>query len=449
MDLLHTPNVLPSIKKDSKSNFSRILFVLFLIACIVVVIYRLIYWDNNYTINYTQDFQKTIGKINKKVTFGFKIRDNVNSYELEYFDSLNEKIDNNLIKRCDSNLKEIKDNETNDDDFFCFINYPIIGSNMTNHILKLHIKAKDKKSLKSERIPLIVKFIEPTIKHKDDNPFDYSELYEMIYFYNLESASSYRKYIKIINYKSKGFFKTSNYDSAYLEDYEDLSKMNALEDDNMIGSFRFSLSKKKDIFERKYLNWCDFPLDIISNLISIMGIFSFISLIFINPNDNLRIFYTLKQKKPSLFQPTSKLINDFYHKKNRDIPTNDELNIPDKIECKDKLKYFFSYYFCCDCCKKRELKAIDDFINEKLIINDTFENLIIEEIKYKFLEKKIDRIASNGIPPENRNSNNSIYNYLEPTLHDEFPNYEAEEIRIKIREIIDEKFKFPLPPVTT
>ena len=76
----------------------------------------------------------------------------------------------------------------------------------------------------------------------------------MTYFYDIGSATSYRKY----NYKSEGFFKTTDYDSAYLEDYEDLAKINTDGNDTMIGSFRFSLSKKKDIFERKYVVWYDF-----------------------------------------------------------------------------------------------------------------------------------------------------------------------------------------------
>ena len=115
---------------------------------------------------------------------------------------------------------------------------------MTNHLIKVYLKSNDKKSLGMDKIPLIVKFIEPSIKHDEEDPFDYSDLYEMKYFYDIGSATSYRKYIKVINYKSEGFFQTTNYDSTYLEDYENLSKIKD-ENNEMIGSFRFSLSKKK------------------------------------------------------------------------------------------------------------------------------------------------------------------------------------------------------------
>ena len=449
LDILHTPNPLPSLKKNTKSNFSIVLFVVLIITSIIYIIYRLINISKEYTINYTQNFQETVGKINKKITFGFKIGDNMDNYiKLEYYDSFNERIDDSLIKRCDSNLKEIKGDESSEENFFCFIDYPIRGSNLTNHIIKMHLKYKDQKP-QIKRIPLIVKFIEPTIKHEKDNPFDYSELYEMLYFYDVGSATSYRKFIKVINYKTNGIFTDSNYDSAYLEDYEDISKVISLdEDDKMIGSFRFSLSKKKDIFERKFTNWWDFILDVISKLISIMGILSFCSLIMINPNDNLRIFYSLQEKKPSLYEPTSTIINEFWHEKNKNEDPNNNIVIPKKIKCKDKCKFLFGYYFCCcESCKKKELKVIDDFINEKLIINDTFENLIFEEIKNKYLKEKIKRIKDNtDIPEENRNSRNAIYNYLEPRLHNEFQNYSTEEIKIKIREIINEMYKSNLLP---
>ena len=218
MDFLHTPNPLPSLKKNTKSIFGAILFVLFIISSIVYSIYHSINLTKEYTINYTQDFQETVGKINKKITFGFKIRENITNIELDYYDSFNERINDDLIKICDSNLKEIKGDEENEDNFYCLIDYPIKGSDLTNHIVKIHLKYKDKKP-EIKRIPLIVKFIEPTIQDGEDDPFDYSQLIEMLYFFDIGSATSYRKFIKIINYKSNGIFTDSNYDSAYLEDY--------------------------------------------------------------------------------------------------------------------------------------------------------------------------------------------------------------------------------------
>lgn len=275
-------------------------------------------------------------------TFGFQIGDNLNDFfEFEFFDSKNIKIDNNIIKICDANIKEIKESKINSSNFFiCFIDYPVIGSNKTNHILKTHIKYNEKKLTINKRIPLVVKFIEPSIKHKNENPFDYSELYEMLFFYETQSATSYRKYIKIINYKTEGFFHKSQENSAYLEDFEDSLKMNTNNDDKIIGSFRFSLSKKKDIFERKYINWLDYILDMISKFISFKAGFSFLTQILVNPIDKLRIFASFNNKKPSLFNETSNLIIDNWYKKNNEEPNNNNRIIINKnFSFCDKLKF--------------------------------------------------------------------------------------------------------------
>ena len=111
----------------------------------------------------------------------------------------------------------------------------------------------------SERIPLYIKFKEPFINHDDQNdPFKFpDEIYEDVYFYSLNLTSSYSKYIKIIEYKTKEFFYYWDYDKkSPLEDYEDSSKTEKYK--NIAGTFRFALSKKKDIFEREYSSFTNF-----------------------------------------------------------------------------------------------------------------------------------------------------------------------------------------------
>ena len=264
----------------------------------------------------------------------------------------------------------------------------------------------------------------------------------MLFFYETQSATSYRKYIKIINYKTEGFFHNSQENSAYLEDFEDLSKMNTTNDDKILGSFRFSLSKKKDIFERKYINWLDYILDMISKFISFKAGFSFLTLILVNPIDKLRIFASFNNKKPSLFNETSNLIIDNWYKKNNEEPNNNNRIIINKnFSFCDKLKFLFK---CCNKDKKN-LIAVDNFIEEKLTINDTLENIIINDIKYNKLK---ERIKSINIPEEHRGNNNIQYNYLEGQLRNEFPNYEAEDIKVKIKEIIEEKNRNKIIPPT-
>ena len=70
---------------------------------------------------------------------------------------------------------------------------------------------------------------------------------EYTYFYSLDFYNSYRKYIKIIDYITESFRSVYSRKEAYLEDYEDSSKsiMNETNTDNIFGSFRLCLSKKK------------------------------------------------------------------------------------------------------------------------------------------------------------------------------------------------------------
>ena len=434
LDFLHHPSSLPSVKRDSYSKFGIILTIIFLLLYAVFEVFKIINYSSDYTVSYSQDFQKTNTKINKNVTFGFKLGEgNLNEYfKLEFYDSSNNIIENNISKICDSNLNEIKGNKTSKNNYICFIDYPIIGSNRTNHILKARIIYEGEKQQIKERIPLFVKFIEPTIKHDNSEPFDYSELYEMVYFYDMDSVISYRKYIKIIDYKTKGFVSDYEDNSAYLDDNEDLSKTNATIDETVLGSFRFILSKKKDIFERKYVGIIEYFLSVvISNFISMKGFFELLTMILVNPLDNLRIFISLNKKKPTLFNDTSDLINDYWQKKENNI---DDIknDIKKDYSCGEKFKLFWK------CCRKKEKKyliAIDDFVGDKLIISGTLERTIINDIKYSKMKEKI---KSKIIPQEYKDRE---YEYLVTELHDEFPDYEEEEIKVKIKEILEEQKK--------
>ena len=87
--------------------------------------------------------------------------------------------------------------------------------------------------MKEKRIPLLIKFKEPEINHFLENPFDFSNnLQELIYFYDIYNTTSYRKYAKIIEYKTSSIFDDKKLKSHYLEDYEDSSK--TIEDFNEI-----------------------------------------------------------------------------------------------------------------------------------------------------------------------------------------------------------------------
>lgn len=116
-------------------------------------------------------------------------------------------INDDLISICDENLIEIKKNENKENNYICLIDYPLNGSNITNHIIKIHLRNNTKnKKINSVRIPLYVKFKEPKLDHNKNDPFVFeNEIIEYIYYYTFDFYTSYRKYIKIIDYITEGF----------------------------------------------------------------------------------------------------------------------------------------------------------------------------------------------------------------------------------------------------
>ena len=168
------------------------------------------------------------------MTFGFFIDYNwTNKMIIELFDSDNNPIFNN--DTCDEYLNLLTNDEVNltqKRSFKCFINYKIKKSYTTNHQIKIHLKKNNSfnfDEMKEKRIPLIIKFKEPVVNHSLDNPFDFpNKLQELKYFYDKDDITSYRKYAKIIEYKTYSLFSLfdakETIKSHYLEDYEDSSK---------------------------------------------------------------------------------------------------------------------------------------------------------------------------------------------------------------------------------
>ena len=438
LDFLHTPEPLPSVKKNTASCCGATLSIFFFIAYIVyeIIIFR--NYDNDFKLTYSQDFQQTNIDTGRKITFGFKLvnsNDFNDPFELHAFDSEGKKIDDNLIKKCDPFLREVKENSNLTDNYYCFIDYPINGSKIVNHIFEVRIINRGEIQENINNLILSMRFKEPILKHNNDNPFDYSEINDLVYFLDIKSTTSYRKYIKLIDYKTYGFFSSEEKKSAYLDDFEDIDKSDR-NNGHIFGSFKLSISKKKDVFERKYVGWLDYFVDkIIGKFVSVHAIFKLLALILVNPIDNLRIFTSLNKQKPSLFNDSKKVIDYYYCKKNRIPIENNNIITKKEFDCCDKVKLFFR---CCRKDEKREIIAVNDFIEEKLTIANTLENSIIDNIKYNMIR---DRIRTIPVPNQHRDTEDREFNYLEEQLRGEFPNYEAEEIKIMIKEIIKEKNK--------
>ena len=277
LDILHKPEPLPLVKKDSNSKCSVTLSIIFFCFYIGYEIYKISDYSNDFKLTYSQDFIQDKDYYNKKVTFAFGIDKKLNdSIKLIFYDSTNQIIDNNLIKICNPNLKELKEGKmVGTMDYYCFIDYPINGTDRT-YIFRVDIVYEGSLKNIPSRFYLYGVFNEPRIKHNNDNPFDYTVLNHIAFPFDTNSITTYRKYIKIVDYKTEGFFKDNEKSATYLDEYEDIDKRNLLEGLNMLGTFRFSVSKKKDIFERKYSYFFEYFLIVIcGNFIPIKGIFEF------------------------------------------------------------------------------------------------------------------------------------------------------------------------------
>jgi hypothetical protein len=267
-----------------------------------------------------------------------------------------------------------------------------------------------KKVEKEEEIPFSISMREPNINHLNEkNPldiYDENSINKFRCFFNTREITSYRRYLKIINYTTYGGFnyKDSIINELYLDDYEDSRKIKKdnIEDENFLGSYRILLSKKIDIYERKF----DSLFTLISKLLSfyslIMLIFVILIKIFVKPNDSIRIYEALEKRNKSFTKPETIFIS-FNEAKTIDLDKFKEQLKRSKCQkfC-DKFAFIFCY--CCNKNPRTEyLYIIKDYIDKNL----SPENQMINSVKD---DKKKGEGQNRSIElPEN--NNNIINNY--------------------------------------
>ena len=347
-DFLHVRESYPLTKNTTKSSLGIILSFLMILSWFGFLIYELINYDDNYTLSFSQEFVENItNKI--KITFGFQIANESSPNEIDYriYDSLNRTIN---YTYCNENFEEInyeEEKKKNYNNIYrCFINYSIIITDKFNHFLKIHLINNGFKE--KGRVPFKLKFKDPIINHRSKNPFVENEKQplELLFFFDTELQSFYRKYLKVVDYKTDNFWhknkaKISKY---YLEDKEDSSRINAynntIYDGKFLGTFRFVLAKKKEVYERKYIYYTDFISKMGGYLSALKTLFSILSLLLVNPNDNIRIFDFLKKNKPSFFIPGNDIISEFY-KNNDKKKEEDKFDYEELIEIKGLDKFFY------------------------------------------------------------------------------------------------------------
>ena len=379
VDFLHTPVNFPITKKATKSYCGILLSFVMILICIFLFINEILSIKINYSISYAQEFIHRRDWSGKKITLGFNTSEQwTDRLEFRLINSKNETIN---LKKCDENLIE---NENGP--YFCILNYAIQINDESSHVLKLQMNLKNKTTYNLERIPFSLAVREPKINHDDeDNPLGLSvksSIDKFRCFFETSEVTSYRRSIKYIKYKTSKnlIFKEDKIDEGiYLDDYEDSRKLKANEETgNLVGTYRILISKKIDVYERKYIDINELFGHMGGYISALMTIFKILTLIFVNPNDNYRIFDYIPHTEYNDFDLDLKNVYDFTKKKT--IKFQDFVKLTKDKSCCKKFWNKFRYIFCrcCPCNKKTEhISIVDNYIKENLTIEKYLENQIL------------------------------------------------------------------------
>ena len=225
---------------------------------------------------------------------------------------------------------------------------------------------------------------EPNINHSNiENPldiYDKDSINKFRCFFNTREITSYRRYLKLINYTTYGGYTSEDnvIDELYLDDYEDSRKINKKEndtDENFLGSYRILLSKKIDIYERKFDDLLTLGSKTLAYNGLIMMVFTILIKILVNPNDSIRIYEALKEKNSSFTDP-QRIFKSF-----KETKTINEHEFEEKLKrnCCEKLFDKFVFIFC-HCCNKNKsteyLYIIKDYIDNNLYIENHLVNSV-------------------------------------------------------------------------
>ena len=133
LDIQHKPELLPNVKKETNSKCGISLSIFFFISYIAYEIFLITDYNNDYKLTYSQGFRKSKVDTNQKLTFGFRLYNSFNdSVKLTVLNSSNHIIDENLVKKCNPQLQEIKENINSTNNYICFMDYPIMSIQKTN-----------------------------------------------------------------------------------------------------------------------------------------------------------------------------------------------------------------------------------------------------------------------------------------------------------------------------
>ena len=398
LDFLHYPTTFPITKNATKSYFGIFLSFIMIVICILEFFHDYNKIGTNYSVTFEQDLISKNVWNNKTVTLGFNVsKEFENNVTFKFFDSYEKNI-SSILEKCDENLSLIKGNEI--PTYYCLIDYQLNMSNNSDYALKVDIALNNKRPDNEVKIPFYIAIKEVIIQHDNkDNPLNRSMINIIKSFFGTIEKTTFRRNLKLINYKTKGwFYEEKEFNDIYLDDFEDSRKRQPKGSENLIGSFRLMTSKKMDVYRREYVSKTQF-LSNLGGFISIINTsFIFLTLFLVNPNDNYRIFNYLKKKKSINLDKDSETI--FYYGMKKNNKTVSDLNYNDfnrtvmDNRCFSKFWNKTSYLLCrfCKCNKRTErLSIITDYINENLTVENYLENQILTK-KINERMDKLDRL---------------------------------------------------------
>lgn len=395
-DFLHTPISFPLTKKATKSYFGIFLSFIMIMIFSYLCFTEIRDYKSNYTVSYSQEFIPRERWNGRNITFGFNVSENFSdklNFSIE--DSEGESLE---LDKCDENLNIINNtNEIKNSTYYCITNYSLKINNLKDYALKINVFfANESFFEKKEYIPFSLAIREPKIQHNNfENPLDInnnSTINKFRCVFDTRDVSSFRRYLNLISYYSKGgFYNDKSIIGSYLDDFEDSRKKSHTEEDGLlIGTYRIIVSKKAEIYTRKYIGIKDFFSKIGGYISLLMSIFSILCKILVNPNDNYRIFDYLKKKKSIHLDIDAKSIYDDLKINNKSSFNDFNKTIMDNrwfSKTRHKFKHFFLRFLCC-CKTVRPLSIVSRYIEENL----TIENYLETQILGKKLLKNINRI---------------------------------------------------------
>ena len=401
LDFLHTPTSFPLTKRATKSYFGIFLSSLMIIIFSYLVYIEIISINKNYTISYSQDFIQRMTWNGRKISIGF----NVSKEFSEEVNFLLEDSNGDVVplQRCDENLNIITNNTDEKEEnatYYCITNYSLKVNYIIDYALKINVTLRNK-NMERKWIPFSLAIREPKIQHDNiENPLDIYNNPSIDKFrciFDTRDVSSFRRNLKLITYKTEGgFIGEKTTEGIYLDDFEDSRKKAYTDEDKLlIGTYRILVSKKIEVYSRKYIELKKFFSNIGGYISVLMSCFSIACKILVNPNDNYRIFDYLKKKKSIHLDVDTKSIYDDLNIENK--PNFNEFNktLMDNrwfSKCRYKFYYFFCRFF--KCCKKiRSLSLVSEYIQKNLTIENYLENQILNKKLLKHMIK-IDELKA-------------------------------------------------------